>query len=152
MEEEDSMSTSSTSSIPVEKLSYASATLKGVAVVDNVSASDSAFVSASVSASVSESIDDNVSDFSDFTLVSRKKCENALAKWAKNKQHISVKTVSKPVVQCSLGDKHIICNQCDMSFIFTAKSKKKYDESNWKSPKICKVCSQMRYEDRKIII
>ncbi len=142
-DEEDARSVS-----PATKLSYASIASKGVlATTNNIYVStwgsDSEFGS--------ESVDDSASDFSDFTVVSHKKhnkqmltkCENAVVQWAKNKGQIS-----KPN-KCN-GDDEIICNRCSSPFIFNAKTKEKYAEKKWTAPKICKMCSQMRYEERNI--
>jgi len=66
----------------------------------------------------------------------QKKCEFAVLQWAKNKK----------VSTCNI-DEEIICNRCSSPFIFNVLSKKKYEEKGWKSPKICKSCSQMRYKE-----
>jgi hypothetical protein len=108
----------------------------------------------------SDSIDDSASDFSDFTVVSHKKknmakCESAILQWAKSKGRKEAGS-RWPLVDAYLEgqinkcDDEIICNRCSSPFLFNAKSKEKYAEKGWKAPKICKTCSQMRFEERKI--
>lgn len=155
-EEERSIASSFSSSVSspsVQKLSYALIASKGVAV-DNDNACDNT-CGISDTASSSASVDDTVSDFSDFTVVSykkkqtMKKCESAILHWAKTKGQSQAQDrsrVTKPISKCD----EIICNRCALPFVFNAKTKQKYAEKGWKTPKICKVCSQMRFEDRKI--
>jgi hypothetical protein len=142
-------STSSTSPAPPfpVKLSYASIASKGV-----VLASDAKRVTFCETASYSEpEPDESGSDFSDFTVVTSrkkkdmtKKCENAVLQWAAR----SKGQAAQPVSKCS-GDEELICNRCALPFIFNAKTKEKYVERGWKVPKICKVCSQTRFEERR---
>lgn len=107
------------------------------------------FAKFKVEGAVSDSVPDSVPDSSsDFTLVqsrtkkksSMAKCESALAEWARNKG-------SKPVVKCS-GDEQIVCKRCSAPFVFGEKAKERYAERGWKMPKICKACSQARFEEK----
>jgi hypothetical protein len=114
---------------------------------------------------VSVDCGDNESDFSDFTVVRKKrtnkteknditkKCESAVLQWAKNKdikpQQYPGNNVKKPIATKCCGDEEIICNRCGLPFVYSAKTKEKYAEKGWKAPKICKPCSQMRFEDRR---
>jgi hypothetical protein len=120
----------------VKKLSYASIASKGVVI-----ANDTKIV-------CEKTIDDD----NDFIVVSRKqamkKCENAVLQWAKTKGQGQGSRDSKCVTKC-VTDEEIICNRCGLPFVFNLNMKQKYAEKNWKTPKICKVCSQMRFEDRK---
>ena len=117
------------------KHSYASIASKGVVIANDAKARF---------CNISEP------DFSDFIVVSNKKkdmtkkCENAVLQWAKNKG--STKTNA-----CETnGDQEIICNRCALPFVLNAVTKEKYTERGWKMPKICKFCSQSRYEERKM--
>jgi len=130
-EHEDEVA-SSRSMSPLPKLSYALIASKGTVpseCIDKVDESD---------------------DDSDFIVVTRKrcekkdmvkKCEGAVLQWAKTKGQVS-KT------KCNEDDE-IICNRCSSPFVFNAKTKEKYTEKGWKAPKICKMCSQVRFEERK---
>lgn len=76
----------------------------------------------------------------------KKKCENAVIQWAKtNNNSKSTSSVNK--LRC--GDEEIICNRCAIPFVYTRETKQKNAERGWKTPKICKVCSHIRYQDRK---
>jgi hypothetical protein len=111
----------------VQKPSYASITSK------NVPSSES---------------DECAADFTDFTVVKKKimkKCETAVLEWAKRQ-------TEKPISMCrdeELRDEELICNRCALPFVFSMKTKEKYAERGWKIPKICKICSQTRFEERK---
>jgi hypothetical protein len=74
-----------------------------------------------------------------------KKCENAVYEWAKCKNE---NIVSKKVCD----DEEIICKKCGIPFVFTKKTKDNYLYKGWNMPKICKICSQARYEERKTIV
>jgi len=107
------------------KLSYLAIVSKGVVMANNPLENNQ--------------VDENPCDPNDgFTLVCKKKqikkCENAVLQWAKNK---------------STTDEEIICVRCALPFLFNKHMKQRYNERGWKVPKVCKVCSQIRYEDRK---
>jgi hypothetical protein len=135
MAEEDDME----ASVPVTKLSYVSIASKGVVIANNTTKADSG------------SKCETISTDDDFTVVSKKKkqtvkkCETAVLQWAKTKGQAQV--VSKPVTKCD-SDEEIVCNRCGLPFVFNKGMKQRYAEKGWKTPKICKVCSQMRFEDR----
>lgn len=129
MEDEE---VSSSKICPVKKFSYATIVTKGI-------------FSDSVSDSVTDSVSISDSD-SDFTVVSHarkrdmtKKCENAVFQWANNKG-----LVPKSEKSCD----EIICNRCSSPFVFPSKMKERYVEKGWVAPKICKMCSQIRFEER----
>lgn len=73
------------------------------------------------------------------------KCENAVLEWVEQRKRKTKKINTESVPK----DQKIICNRCSVSFIFTQESKEKYEKKGWKAPKICTVCSQERYEERK---
>ncbi len=123
----ETASSSSSSSCPSLKLSYASVASKGLVKC--------------------ESVRDSVRD-SDFIVVSHKKdmekkCESAVLQWAKNRSQSS-----KPSSKCIDNDDEIICSHCSTPFIFGVKMKERYTTNGWKAPKICKMCSQLRYEKK----
>lgn len=156
-DEECSIASNATPSTPLTpsvcspvKFSYACIASKGVKCSEVESVVETMHASSEVE---SESVDDNASDFSDFTLVRKKRsnkqditkqdmtkrCESAVLQWAKNK--------SQEKRSCT--DEEISCTRCGIPFLFSTKTKQKYAEKGWKTPKICKVCCQLRYEDRK---
>lgn len=81
------------------------------------------------------------SKYDDFTLVSKKtkqkKFENVVMQWAEK---------HKTEFKCT---EQLTCAQCNLCFFFGGKTKKNYIEKGWKTPRICKVCSQKRYNERK---
>jgi hypothetical protein len=103
---------------------------------------------------VSRSIDNDaekkecVDNFDDFVVVvskkkiMTKKCEDAVLEWVKNKGF--------DVEPKVCDDDEFICNRCALPFVVNQTMKIKYEQRGWKIPKICKVCSQNRFEERRI--
>lgn len=130
--------------VKVNKPSYAFVAKTGVPDDDTCAA-----MRGSVCDSVQQdSAETGSSDFSDFTVVKSKsakkesiaKCESALTEWVKNKG-------SRSVTKCS-SDEQLVCKRCSAPFVFSEQAKEKYAERGWKVPKICKPCSQARFEDK----
>jgi len=150
-EEDEKRSLSSSSPLVVAKLSYVSVVSKGI------SYSTGSYSTGSYSGSYSAGSYPPISDLSledsdpdpdcscDFIAIKKKRdiCEKAVLQWAKNKNGVIGEVVEIRY------DEEIFCIRCAIPFIFTAKSKEKYDEKGWKMPKICKVCSQSRFKERK---
>jgi len=81
---------------------------------------------------------------SEFTVVSYKRRE-------KDRKQIEI-AVTNAVNQWAMtfpqSTEKLICSKCSNSFFFSVRMKEKYAEKGWKTPKICKSCSQLRYEKR----
>jgi len=80
-----------------------------------------------------------------------KKCQDAVTNWINSKKAEDDDAwiiVSKKTKQTS-SNTVIMCVTCGLPFEYTQQMKKKYEERNWLAPKVCKICSQARYEEKK---
>ncbi len=70
----------------------------------------------------------------------KKKCETAVFEWAMNKGKVPSSTDTS---------NDIICCRCALPFVFNENMKMRYVQKGWKVPKICKICSQARFEEQQ---
>ena len=80
-----------------------------------------------------------------------KKCEAALEDWLKSKksEDDGWTLASKPKRCQARTSSMIVCQACTMPFEYTQQMKEKYEKLGWVKPKVCKACSQQRFEAKK---
>jgi hypothetical protein len=80
-----------------------------------------------------------------------KKCEAAVENWLKTKKEEDDgwTLASRPKPKRCTNNRMIICQACTMPFEYTEQMKQKYESLGWVIPKVCKACSQQRFEAKK---